>query len=424
MLKKFLPQSEFSRNVFTLVKGTSIAQLIPMAMAPILARIYTPEELGAFAYLIAIVSILSVVVTGRYEMAILLPRSDDRAVNVLAVSITTTVVFCLILLSVLAVFFPFFSEHIALVASSSMLFWLLPLTLLLAIYQGLYYWYNRRKEYKLLSQNRVLQNATTGLSNILLGVFSFHLLGLVLSRLIGYLVSLLYLLLRVKVPIEKVNKKEMKELAIEYQRFPKYLIFAHTLNAFSLQLPVFLITTFFGALSVGFFSMAQRVIMTPLAIISNSLGDVFRQEASEQYAIEGQCVGIYLRTLKKLVYISFLPFLIFYFLAPWLFGFVFGDDWLETGTYAQLLTFLFFMQFITRPLTNMFLIAQKQRADAIWQIALFSSTLLSFLVGYMYFNSVFFALGLFSISRGACYLYALIIGYYFSKGEKRTKKPY
>ena len=50
MLDKLKPKSEFSRNVLTLMTGTTIAQAIPIAISPILTRIYTPEDFGVFAF--------------------------------------------------------------------------------------------------------------------------------------------------------------------------------------------------------------------------------------------------------------------------------------------------------------------------------------------------------------------------------------
>ena len=76
MIKRFLPKSTYAKNVLTLMTGTGLAQAIPIAISPILTRIYTPEEFGVFALYMAIASILTVLVTGRYEMAILLPKKD------------------------------------------------------------------------------------------------------------------------------------------------------------------------------------------------------------------------------------------------------------------------------------------------------------------------------------------------------------
>ncbi|WP_310441139.1 hypothetical protein [Sulfurimonas sp.] len=78
MLTKLKPRSEFSRNVLTLMTGTTIAQAIPIAISPILTRIYTPEDFLVFALYMAIASILSVIATGRYEMAIMLPKYDKN----------------------------------------------------------------------------------------------------------------------------------------------------------------------------------------------------------------------------------------------------------------------------------------------------------------------------------------------------------
>ena len=61
MIKKLKPKSDFFRNVVTLMTGTTIAQAIPIAISPILTRIYTPEDFGLYALFIALASIIAVV---------------------------------------------------------------------------------------------------------------------------------------------------------------------------------------------------------------------------------------------------------------------------------------------------------------------------------------------------------------------------
>ena len=63
MIKRLKPKSEFSRNVLTLMTGTTIAQAIPIAVSPILTRIYTPENFGVFALIISMSTIISVAAT-------------------------------------------------------------------------------------------------------------------------------------------------------------------------------------------------------------------------------------------------------------------------------------------------------------------------------------------------------------------------
>ena len=84
MLKRLKPKSEFSKNVVTLMTGTTIAQAIPIAISPILTRIYSPEDFGMFALYFSILALVGVIATARYEIAIVLPKDDEEAIKILA----------------------------------------------------------------------------------------------------------------------------------------------------------------------------------------------------------------------------------------------------------------------------------------------------------------------------------------------------
>ena len=48
---------EFNKHVLILLTGTTVAQSIPVAISPLLTRIYTPEDFGLFALFVAITAI-------------------------------------------------------------------------------------------------------------------------------------------------------------------------------------------------------------------------------------------------------------------------------------------------------------------------------------------------------------------------------
>jgi O-antigen/teichoic acid export membrane protein len=59
-----------------------------VVITPILTRVYTPENFGIFAFFISITVILSVIVAGRYELAIMLPdEKGEESINLLILSI-------------------------------------------------------------------------------------------------------------------------------------------------------------------------------------------------------------------------------------------------------------------------------------------------------------------------------------------------
>jgi O-antigen/teichoic acid export membrane protein len=79
ILKKLGLASDFNKNVVMLFAGTAIAQAIPVAISPILTRLYSPEEFGLFALFFSISNLLGVIATARYELAIVLPKDEEDA---------------------------------------------------------------------------------------------------------------------------------------------------------------------------------------------------------------------------------------------------------------------------------------------------------------------------------------------------------
>ena len=92
------------KNIITLMTGTTIAQAMPIAISPILTRLYSPEDFGVFGLYMAIASIASVFVSGRYELAIMLPKSDDDALNIVFLSLTLSSVISAVMLLLITLF--------------------------------------------------------------------------------------------------------------------------------------------------------------------------------------------------------------------------------------------------------------------------------------------------------------------------------
>lgn len=81
-------KSSFNKNVLTLATGVSIGQAIPLLISPILTRIYSPEDFGILALFLSIATLISVISSGRYEQAIMLPDTDEEAMHLTVISWT------------------------------------------------------------------------------------------------------------------------------------------------------------------------------------------------------------------------------------------------------------------------------------------------------------------------------------------------
>src|SRR5262249_37051514 len=148
-------RASFVHNVLVLMGGTTVAQAIPLLASPILTRLYTPKEFGLYAEYVAIVSILSVAATGRYELAVMLPDDDDDAVTVVASAILVSFVASILVMLAFAAFNESWTSLLGVPEISRWLYFV-PLTMFpMGVYQTLTYWLNRGQQYRRLAANDV-----------------------------------------------------------------------------------------------------------------------------------------------------------------------------------------------------------------------------------------------------------------------------
>ncbi|WP_413674191.1 lipopolysaccharide biosynthesis protein [Massilia cellulosiltytica] len=412
-------RGEFNRNVVTLVTGTGLAQLIPLAVTPILSRLYPPEQFGVLALFVSVVSSLSVLATGRYEFAIMLPRKDVDATNIAALSITISLIVGVSLFAVACLLHEPISTALE---NESMSAWLyvVPLAVFLnGIYSTLKYWCNRHKLYFLMAHRQVLHSGGTSAVQLGLGLLHAGAGGLVIGSVSGQALAagMMASMVRRHCPRfwRGVDKRKMLALAKRYRSCPQYLAPAHTLGAVSVQLPTIFINAAFGLAASGYFMLAERAVGMPLSLVSGSIGDVFRQEISEAFLAGQRCREIFISTLKKLVAIATPPFLLLLFFAPSLFALVFGEKWRVAGEYARLMCPMFYLRFISNPLSLVAIIAQKNRFEFVWQVGmLLCLTIVAathyvihldanmYIVGFVIIYSVFDLANLFASYKFAC----------------------
>ncbi|GJQ23509.1 MAG: hypothetical protein HBSAPP01_12990 [Candidatus Brocadia sapporoensis] len=185
----YLRKGSFAVNVLTLMTGTTIAQAIPIAISPILTRIYRPEDFGIFALYMSIASMLSVIATGRYELAIMLPEKDEDAVNIVALSL---IIACFVSFLALVIVWVFNESITKLLDNKEISKWLyfIPLSVFLTgAYNAFNYWSNRKKQYKRLAISRISQSGATVTSQIGMGFSGLETAGLVGGSVFGQSVA-------------------------------------------------------------------------------------------------------------------------------------------------------------------------------------------------------------------------------------------
>ena len=96
----------FYKNIFILLKGSVLAQLIPLIISPFITRLYSPKELGVLALFSSISVILGSLVNGRYEQALVLVKTENEAKHLTILSLLISLVVSFIHFSILYFFQP------------------------------------------------------------------------------------------------------------------------------------------------------------------------------------------------------------------------------------------------------------------------------------------------------------------------------
>ena len=161
---------DFKKNVLKLLTGISIAQIIPIVFTPILTQYFSPDEFGIYGLYISVCSILGVVASFKYDVAIMLPKRNRDAMNILILSFFFTFIFSIIFFSILNISIDLFQENET-IKSIKKYYFILPLSVfLISINQSILVWLNRQKKYIIIANQNVLKSSSNSFSALLFGV--------------------------------------------------------------------------------------------------------------------------------------------------------------------------------------------------------------------------------------------------------------
>lgn len=401
--KNKVTNKSFLGNVLTLLTGTVVAQFIPIAVSPILTRIYTPDDFGMFALYTSIISVIAVIANARYELAIMLPKEEKEALSLLALSIVIAVLVSLFLFIVVLLF----HDHIALLLGNpdiSSWLYLIPFSILLTgIYQPFNYWSNRQEQYRRLASNRMYQSTVTAGANLVLGSAKEGAFGLIIGGLIAQTMATCRLVFQSfkhdGLAIKETSFHHFLKLMKRYDQLPKYAIGSGLLNSASVQLPIFILSSFFSGTVVGFYALSHRVLNMPMSILGSAVAQVFFQTSAQlSYDDINRLKTVTYNAYRKMLYIGVIPLSIVFAFGDYIFTFVFGSQWDTAGQYARLLSPWLLLVFVSSPLSNLFTVLEKQREGFLFNLFLFISRVLSLLIGAVAFKNALFTILLFGVT--------------------------
>ena len=356
------------KGITALLGGSASSQVITLMAAPILTRLYEPKHFGDYAVFFACLSILSVGITARYELAIPVATDTSQAINlaIAGFSITVLIAATILILNYTLHAIPSMGFQFPVILLAGCL-------LIAGALQTVSYLAVRMRLFGPLAATRMVTGIGTNGTQLAAPSFFAGSVGLVLGNLIGPALGASLLTSRVLAHLKgeewRLSKMRILRTAWDYRRFPLFSFPSGIVNALSANVPALLFVKFFGAEVTGYYAIAARVTQAPIQLIGSAIGQVFMADAVEAKKSNG-LHSLVEDTYRLLANISFILLIPFGILAPEIFQVIFGEQWKISGEYASYCIPWVFLVLSGSPLSTLPNILGYQRGELIFQTSL------------------------------------------------------
>lgn len=359
----------FIRNVATLITGTTVAQVIPIAISPILTRLYTPDDFGLLALYMSVVGLVAVVSTLRYELAIVQPQHDNDAKAIVLLSALLLGIISFLCL-LFAIFYNIFELDLLNNKEIGIWLYLMPLSILcIGGFNIINYWLLRKDAYKKMSLGKMIQGGSGGIFQLFFGFFKSY--GLMIGQVLGQFIALCYMLWLSRGDLKSlhfIDRKIMMKNLKQYIDMPKYSTFGALMDNMSSNLPIFILNYFFNNFIVGIFSFTSRILSAPSALVSTAVSQAVYKKVNDMSGEGGDVFGFILK-MSLVLSILFFPFSIcIWFFGETIFTFIFGKEWTQAGSYAKIIVIGIMVKFVVSPLSVVLAIRKNIRLGLMWQV--------------------------------------------------------
>ena len=396
--------SSFVRNVALVALGTAGAKAITMAFSPLIARIFGPEVFGQFGIFTAIVAVVAPVAALAYPIAIVLPRDDGDALQLVHLSFIVAFVISLLI----AILIIYGGDGLAAMLGAKTIakyLILVPASMFFAAWvQITHQWLIRKKEFTVISHTAIVSSLIINVAKSGFGwIYPVNTILIAITVIGGSLhAALLFFGARKRCHIKRLsiykkNNVSLKELAYLHRDFPLYRAPQNVINALSQSLPIIILATLFGPTIAGFYALAQMVMGMPSNLIGKAVSDVFYPRITHAADVGENIQHHIIKVTVTLLGIGLVPFGLVIFFGPEIFSIVFGADWAAAGEYARWLAFFFLFNFINKPAVAVVPVIGAQRGLLLYELFSAGLKVFGLYVGFYFFGSAIMAVALFSI---------------------------
>ncbi|MCC7487973.1 MAG: hypothetical protein IT529_23655 [Burkholderiales bacterium] len=398
------------RGAARLAGWFAAAQLIPLAAAPALTRLYSPEELGQWAIFAALIFIAGSAAPLRFEQVVLVARSraDGLGAALIALGCAGAGAALVWLAGAAGAYRAAVN---AFGAGAAAWTWLLaPCVALLAAALVANGWLLREARFRAVGLIRVGQTAAASVLGVAFGLAGLP-QGLVAAQFAGLLLTgglSAGIVLRAAASSRWPRLVRLRALARRYRAFPVQGTPAVLLGTLGIYLPLLVFGRLFGEAENGQFALARQCLIAVVGVLTAATGQAFTLAATQCVRSRGSLAALLRRQLLRQCAIAAAFLAAAVLAAPALFGWFFGADWTAAGRYAAWLAVPLAAALLVSPVSPLLIAVERVGTNGAWQAGYVAALALLVLPSYGAPAAFLAALAAVEVACYAAYL-ALIV---------------
>lgn len=386
--------------------GAAIGHLLLIAVAPVSARLFTPQDFGVLGLIVSYIGFFVSIGSLKYELAIVSAESDDDAKSLFIIA----AVLCL-LTGVIATSILFVLRDYKLFGYGEIGAIFVPLSFLGIILTSLGTIMRialvRSKSYKVIGEVSLVRNVARAGGQIMLGLSNFGGVGLVgaevFSRFFGMFRSWHHL--RENMFPNGLKVQVSWEVARKYRKFPLLSWPASALTALGPALQIPILTSLYGVEFAGQFTLVFSVFGMAVALVGQSVGEVVHGKLADLKKDGQGAMRQLLVSVLLLLAIFIVPIvLLIGVIAPWLFTNVFGSQWLLAGRLAQWVAISTLLSIFIFPIDRMVFVNEWHEVKLVFNSVFLGTVVFVPWLASVYGYSGLSAVACTSVIIAVCYL--------------------
>lgn len=382
-------------------------------MAPALTRLYSPADLGVLGLFTSLLMVAAVAISLSYELGIVSASNTEKAARLTWASMLLSVPVCALCGIVL-----YIMMHFHWLGYGALPRYSIPLMvatlLFIGVFSNLRYWEIREQRFPIVAKTTVVQQVTRSISQVVLGFAGTGPAGLLFGEMMGRAAGVGSLFRDAWRPLKsvvvKTRRSDLVSALAENRNVAGYSLPSSLIDTLAANMPLPLLVQLYGAALGGQFSLMQRVLGVPLALIATSVADTFHSRiaicAREK---PGDMLGLFLGASAWLFLLGLGPALILFFVGDRLFALVFGEPWTTAGTLAAITAPLLLAQMTVTPLSRLVFVLHGQKSKLIYDLTLMAGLLLIFSVAWQQKLSLVHTVWAITVVNILCYFVYYVV---------------